>query len=162
MHILVEMDGVVRTQQGNPISTGILLVAHLTAYNKLTFISSESRLATEQWMNVNKIVDFDNLIDSSVGLHGESLIERQITMARSQSPIDLVITNNPRAWAFAFDQGIPSIMFGVPSYTRPEFRPDAPKRLRAWNDIETAIEKQNEAMTKDARVRMSDEDINFA
>ena len=161
MHILVEMDGVVRTQQGNPISTGILLVAHLTAYNKLTFLSSESRAATEQWMNVNKIVDFDNLLDSSLALPDEPLINRQITMARATGNVDLFITNNPHAWAFAFEQGIPSIMFGVPSYTRPEFRPDAPKKLRAWGEIESAIERHNEAMTKDARVRMSDEDINF-
>jgi hypothetical protein len=44
------------------------------------------------------------------------------------------------------------MMFGVPSYTRPEFRPDAPKKVRAWSDIEAAIAKQNELRTKDIRL----------
>jgi hypothetical protein len=51
-------------------------------------------------------------------------------------------------------------MFGAPSYTRPEFRPDAPKRLRAWNDIEKAIEEQNALRTQDARLSRT-EALNF-
>jgi hypothetical protein len=43
-------------------------------------------------------------------------------------------------------------MFGVPSYTRVEFRPDAPSKRRAWTDIEEAVRKQNELRTKDARL----------
>ena len=162
MHILVELEGVLRGHRNDePISTGIILVAQLAAYNRLTFMTELSKPEAEQWINVNKIVDYDHLLDSSIGLVGENLGERQLTAARAKGNIDLFITNNPTMWAFAFEQGIPSMMYGVPSYTRPEFRPDAPKKVRAWNDIEDSIRKQNEIRTKDARLNSSDEDINF-
>jgi hypothetical protein len=114
----------------------------------------------KQWLDVNKIVDYDKLVDSSVALAGENLPERQIQYARARGKVDLFITNNPTMWAYAFGQGIACVMFGVPSYTRPEFRPDAPKRVRAWNDIEKAIEEQNALRTQDARLSRT-EALNF-
>jgi hypothetical protein len=111
-------------------------------------------------MNQNKIVDFDLVLDSSVGLEGEDLVERQLSVARAKGPIDLFITANPEHWVYAFNHGIPCVMFGVPAYQRVEFRPDAPKRVRSWNQVVEAIEKQNEARTKDARLSRT-EGLNF-
>lgn len=153
MHILVELEGVLRGPKDEPVSQGIILSAQLAAYNQISFMTELTTAQAEQWINVNKVVDYDYLWDSSHGLVGEELAHRQIRAARSRGNIDLFITNNPKWWAFAFEQGIPSMMFAVPSYTRPEFRPDAPKRVRAWNEIEEAIAKQNELRTKDARLQ---------
>lgn len=153
MHIVVELDGVLRGHRNDePIPQGILVTGALSAYNQITFITEMSSAQAEQWINQNKVVDFDNVIDSSVHLEGEVLKERQIKLARARGAIDLFITSNPTLWAFAFEQGIPAMMFGIPSYLRPEFRPDAPKRLRAWDDIASEIAKQNELRTKDARI----------
>lgn len=160
MQILVELDGVMRDQNDGLIGTGVLMYGTLTAYNRMTIMTSLSKVEAETWMNQNKIVDFDHLIDSSVHLEGEDLQERQIKHARSLGGIDLFITSNPKLWAFAFDMGIPSVMFGVPSYLRPEFRPDAPKRVRAWTDIEEAVNRQNELRTKDVRLTRT-EGLNF-
>lgn len=160
MQILVELDGVMRGQNDELIGTGVLMYGTLTAYNRMTIMTSLSKVEAETWMNQNKVVDFDHLIDSSVHLEGEILQERQIKHARSLGGIDLFITSNPKLWAFAFDMGIPSVMFGVPSYLRPEFRPDAPKRLRAWTDIEEAVNRQNELRTKDVRLTRT-EGFNF-
>lgn len=153
MHIVVELDGVLRGNRNDePIAQGILVVGALSAYNQISFITELSATEAEQWINQNKVVDFDNLIDSSVGLEGEDLKQRQLKVARSKGNVDLFITSNPALWAFAFDQGIPSLMFGVPSYLRAEFRPDAPKKVRSWSQIEEAISKQNELRTKDKRL----------
>jgi hypothetical protein len=129
-----------------------MAVGALSAYNQITFITDMHKDEAERWINENKVVDFDLIIGKEVTLVGENLKERQLTMARSKAGIGLFITSNPSLWAFAFEQGIPSIMFGVPSYLRPEFRPDAPKRVRSWGDIEEAVKRQNEMMTKDARL----------
>jgi hypothetical protein len=126
----------------------------------MTIMTSLTKFEAETWMNQNKVVDFDHLIDSSVHLEGETLQERQIKHARSLGGVDLFITSNPKLWAFAFEMGIPSVMFGVPSYLRPEFRPDAPKRVRAWTDIEEAVNRQNELRTKDVRLTRT-EGLNF-
>lgn len=157
MHIVVELEGVLQgVHKKDPIATGTLMVGALSAYNQLTFISDMHKTDAERWINEHKIVDFDNLLGNEVALVGEDLKQRQLTMARAKSGVGLFITSNPSLWAFAFDQGIPSIMFGVPSYLRPEFRPDAPKRLRSWNEIEETVKRQNEKMTKDARINRTE------
>jgi hypothetical protein len=160
MHILVDIDGVLRGQKDEPISTGIIMVGSLSSWNQVTFMGSVSQAEMQHWLDTNKVVDFDRIIDSSVHLEGEVLAERQINVARAKGPIDLFITNNPKIWTYAFNMGIPSVMFAVPSYTRVEFRPDAPKSVRSWNDIEDAINKQNELRTKDARLQRT-EGLNF-
>jgi len=153
VHIVVELEGVIQgAYKLDPIPTGTMAVGALSAYNQITFITDMHKDEAERWINENKVVDFDLIIGKEVTLVGENLKERQLTMARAKAGIGLFITSNPSLWAFAFEQGIPSIMFGVPSYLRPEFRPDAPKRVRSWGDIEEAVKRQNEMMTKDARL----------
>lgn len=152
MEILVELNGVLKSESGKPILTGVLMYAALAAYNRVTIITDMKEADAIRWMNENKVVDFDKIIDSSVYLTDEEPVERQIKLARSLGGVELFITNNPSHWAFAFDMGIPSVMFGVPSYTRAEFRPDAPRKVRAWNDIEEAVAKQNAIRTQDRRL----------
>lgn len=153
MHIVVDLDGVLRGHRNDePILPGILITGALSAYNQITFITELNAKEAEQWVNQNKVVDFDNVIDSSVHLEGENLKQRQLKLARAKGSVDLFITSNPSLWAFAFEMGIPVMMLGIPSYLRPEFRPDAPKAVRAWDDIVEAVTKQNELMTKDARL----------
>jgi hypothetical protein len=154
------MDGVLRGNNEAPIAPGIIMVGTLSSWNQITFMGSVTQAEMQYWLDVNKIVDFDRLIDSSVALEGEDLSERQVNVARAKGPIDLFITNNPKLWAYAFNMGIPSVMFAVPSYTRVEFRPDAPKRIRSWDNIEESINKQNELRTKDARLQRT-EGLNF-
>ena len=154
MHIVVDIDGVLKGHKNDePILPGIQMVGALTSWNKVTFITEMTAAEAEQWININKIFEYDNMIDSSVGLVEEDLKERQLKLARARGTVELFITSNPKLWAFAFNQGIPAVMFGIPSYLRPEFRPDAPKRVRAWNEIENAVKKQNELRTKDSRLK---------
>lgn len=156
MHILVDINGVLRGPKDEPISTGIIMAGTLSVYNQITFMSDLPPAQLQQWLDVNKIVDYDKLIDRSAYLEGDELAHRQIKLARSRGQVDLFITNDPSLWAYAFDLGIPSMMFGVPSYTRPEFRPDAPSKKRSWTDIEEAIKKQNALRTNDVRLSRGD------
>lgn len=160
MQIVVEIDGVLMGANDAPIATGVLMVGTLTVYNRMTFLSSGSSAETQRWMNQNKVVDYDLVLDNSVGLEGEDLVERQLNVARTKGPIDLFITANPDHWVYAFNHGIPCVMFGVPAYQRVEFRPDAPKRARSWDNIVEAVAKQNEIRTKDARLTRT-ESLNF-
>lgn len=159
MQILVELDGVMRTTDDKIIATGILLYSTLTAYNRMTIMTSMSKPEVERWLATNKIVDFDLVIDSSVYLEDEDPHTRQIDVARSRGPVDLFITANPNNWVYAFEQGISCVMFGVPAYLRPEFRPDGPKKLRSWDKITEAIDAQNEKRTKDVRLRNTEKSM---
>lgn len=156
MQILVDIDGVLKGRNDEPIGTGILMVGALSAHNRLIFISSETEDLTRIWLDSNKIVDYDIIIDSRYKLVGEDLKERQVNVARAQGGIDMAITNDPNLWKYTFELGIPSSMFAVPSYTRVEFRPDAPKKVRSWTQIEDAINKQNQLRTQDARLNRTE------
>lgn len=153
MHILVDLDGTLRGPRNDePITQAIQVIGALSAWNQISLITEMTKPEAEQWLNQNKVVDFDHIYDRSYYLEGDVLKFRQITHARAKGRVDLVITADPNVWVFAFDQGIPAIMFGMPDYLRAEFRPDAPKQVRAWDDIVNAITKQNELRTKDARL----------
>jgi hypothetical protein len=136
------------------------MVSTLIVYNQITFISSMDKASTEQWLNVHKIINYDDIIDSSASLVTEELPQRQINVARASGAVDLFITGNPKLWVYAFDLGIPVVMLGMPSYLRPEFRPDAPKKVRSWSEIEDAIERQNSARANDARLSKT-QGLNF-
>ena len=152
MHILVDLDGVVRGQGDVPIAPGVQLIGALSSWNQISYMTGSGTAEVTQWMDQNKIVDFDVVIDSSVGLEGENLKERQVKHARSRGKVDMIITNDPTLWVFAFEQGITALMFGHPAYLRAEFRPDAPKRIRSWDQIQEAVAKQNAVRTQDARL----------
>ena len=160
MHIVVELDGVLRDTKHGIIPTGLLMYSTLTAYNRMTILSEEDEAATMYWLNSNKVVDVDNVIDNTIALEDEELVPRQINMARARGNIDLFITSNPAHWVYAFNLGISSVMFAMPAYLRPEFRPDAPRNRRSWDEIQKAIDKQNEARVKDIRLTRTD-DLNF-
>jgi len=160
MQILVDLNGVLRGEKDQPISQGVIMVGSLSSWNRIMLMSALDEGATKYWLDTNKVVDFDKIIDASAGLVNEELGKRQINFARSLGPVDLFITNDPSLWAYAFEQGIAAVMFGVPKYTRPEFRPDAPKRVRAWDEIEKAIEEQNILRTNDVRLTRT-EALNF-
>lgn len=160
MHILVDLDGVVRGPNDVPISAGVQLVGALSAWNQISYMTTSNTAEVTQWMDTNKVVDFDLVIDASVALEGDELKERQVKYARSRGKVDMVITSDPVLWVFAFEQGITALMFGQPDYLRAEFRPDAPKAIRSWDQIQEAVAKQNALRSQDARLSRT-EALNF-
>ena len=136
------------------------MASTLTAYNRLTYMTASAEDEAIRWLDTHKIVEFDNIIDKSVGLVDEPLSKRQLIFARSRGPVELFITGDPSMWVFAFEQGIPSVLFGAPEYARPEFRPDAPKRVRSWDEVQEAVDKQNALRTQDLRLSRT-ESLNF-
>jgi len=160
VYILVELDTVLKNQQDKPIPTGVILASTLTAYNRVMYMTGSTEEDAIRWLDTHKIVDFDRIIDKSVGLVDVPLGHRQLTFARAQGRLELFITGDPALWVYAFEQGIPSVLFGHPDYSRAEFRPDAPKRVRTWDEVQVAIDKQNTLRTKDMRLSRT-ESLNF-
>jgi hypothetical protein len=151
LKILIELDGVLRNQDDSPISTGIIFSGTLSVYNRISFLSSMPEEETIFWLNSNGVVDYDNIIDTSVKLTDEDTKERQLQVARTKGLVDMFVTSDPSLWEFAFNQGITVILFANPEYTRPEFRPDAPKSVRSWDKVKEAITKQQVLRTQDVR-----------
>ena len=152
MHIVVELEGVLKgAVKQDPIAEGVLVTGALSAFNQITFITDMAFKDAERWLNENKVVDFDNIVDKSLSLPGENLKERQLTSVRSKGKIGLFITSNPELWQYAFNNGIPVMLFGVSQYFSTEFRPDVPRAKKTWAEIEDSVKKNNEIRTQEAR-----------
>lgn len=128
----------------------------LTANHRVILVTSRDRRDAEHWLASHGIIDYDDIIDSSVALEGEDLRKRQITIARSQGGVELYIDSDPAMCAWVFEQGITAMVFAHPSYLPVGSRPDAPKQIRAWNEVENSIKKINIAKSLDKRLNNDD------
>ena len=114
-------------------------------------MTSRTTADAEHWLNSHGIINYDDLIDRSFYLEGEDLKKRQFVISRSRAPIELYVDSDPSMCAWVFEeQGISAIMFMNPGYLSVERRPDAPKKVRTWNQIEESIDRVNTHKSREA------------
>jgi len=151
MNILVSLDGVLSSDTGEPIRAGVMLYYALNLNNRVALVTSRKTEDAEHWLQSHGIINYDDLIDYSFNLEGEDLKKRQFVISRSRAPIEMYVDADPAMCAWVFEQqGIPAIVFMNPGYLAVEHRPDAPKKVRTWNQIEESINRVNVARSKDA------------
>ncbi len=151
MNILLSLDGVLSSDTGHPVRAGVALYYALTALHRVAIVTSRDTKDAEHWLASHGIIDYDDLVDSSYGLEGEDLRKRQITQSRIKSPIEMYIDADPAMCAWAFEQGITSVVFAHPAYIPVRNRPDAPTQPKAWDEVEAAIKRVNIAKSVERR-----------
>ena len=142
-------DGVLKDDSGKPILQGVALFRSLQSHRR-TVIICDKREYTEAWLKTNNIVKIDDLVvsEETNNLTGMDIINH----CRSKGKIDLVVTADPELATRLLEQGLASVLFLEPKYIRPEFRPDAPRGVRAWEELTTEIIKQDDLYREDPRV----------
>ena len=151
MNILLSLDGVLSSDTGEPIRAGVMLYYALNISNRVALMTSRTTADAEHWLNSHGIINYDDLVDRSFYLEGEDLKKRQFVMSRSRAPIELYVDSDPTMCAWVFEeQGIPAIMFMDPGYLSVERRPDAPKKVRTWDQIEESIDRVNTHKSREA------------
>ena len=159
MNVLLALDGVLSSTTGDPIRAGAQVYYALNATHRVALITERSTADAEQWLASHGIVNYDDLLDSSYGLEGEDLKKRQFITARSRNPVDLYVDNDPAMIAWVFEeQGVTGLLFACPGYLPVRHRPDAPKHVRTWQEIQEAVTRNNIARSKDKHV-MSEPDL---
>lgn len=149
MNILVALDGVLSSDTGEPIRSGVMLYYALNINNRVALVTSRTREDAEQWLYSHGIINYDDLIDASYGLAGEDMQRRQFITSRSHAPVEFYVGNDPAMCAWVFEkQGVPVMLVADPNYQPVEKRPDAPKKVRAWTDIEDAVTRVNVARSQ--------------
>lgn len=142
MNVLVSLEGVLSSDNSdNPNRTGALLYYALKSNSRVAIFTGWSKSTAEHWLAVNGFVGYDELIDNSYNLIGDELSKRQITVARSRQPVELVITSEPSLVAWVFENGIPALLFAHPDTMLINNRPDI--KMKPWADIEDVIVKRN-------------------
>jgi hypothetical protein len=117
--------------------------------HRVAIFTSQKRKDAEQWLNVNGFIAYDELIDNTYDLIGDELAQRQITIARSRQQVELLVTGDPALAAWAFEQGLPSLVLAHPDTMLVQNRPDAPKKMRSWGAIEDVITQRNIKRSQD-------------
>ena len=152
MNILLNLDGVLSSESGEPIRAGVILYYALSNAHRVSIITSRRTDDAEQWLQGHGIINYDELIDIGAHLEGEDLKKRQFLLARSKAPLEMYVDSDPAMCAWAFEtQNVTSLLFSHPGYVKVENRPDAPSKVRKWSDIEAAVTRVNLAKAKEAQ-----------
>lgn len=152
MNILVSLDGVLSSESGEPIRAGVALYYALNVNNRVAIMTKRTEADAKQWLQSHGIINYDDLIDISMSLEGEELKKRQFILSRSRAPIEMYVDSDPTMCAWVFqEQMVPTVLFSHPGYVKVEHRPDAPKKVRAWADIEDSINRVNIARSEAAQ-----------
>ena len=161
MNIALCMDGVLRGDTGDLIADGLIVYRSLRSVGRVVILTSLDRQAAEVWLMLHNLSDYDDLIDESVAIDPEEPLRmRQLSVARSRGTVDVLVDADPEVVAEGFRRGMTCLLFLVPKYARPEFRPDAPKGVRKWEDM--VAERTRQQAMKSADSRMKDDDlVNF-
>lgn len=152
MNILVSLDGVLSSESGEPIRAGVALYYALNINNRVALMTSRGEEDAKHWLQSHGIINYDDLIDNSFALEGEDLKKRQFVVSRSRAPIEMYVDNDPTMCAWVFEQQrVPAVLFSHPGFAPVENRPDAPKKVRRWSDIEESITRVNIARSENAQ-----------
>lgn len=157
MNIVFAMDGVLRSNTGELVTDGLILFKAMKVVGRVVLLTEMDRSMAEVWLMMNHLEDYDDLITNDVAIDPqEPLRNRQIAVARTRGVINFYIDADPSMVAEAMRLGITALLFTTPSYSRPEFRPDAPKGVRRWDDITAEKTRQQAMKAVDARLRNDD------
>ena len=152
MNILLNLDGVLSSESGEPIRAGVVLYYALSNAHRVSLMTSRKTEDAEQWLQGHGIINYDELFDIESHLEGEDLRKRQFLLARSKAPLEMYVDSDPSMCAWAFEvQNVTSLLFSHPGYVKVENRPDAPSKVRKWSDIEASITRVNLAKAKEAQ-----------
>ena len=152
MNILLNLDGVLSSESGEPNRAGVILYYALHAGHRTAIITNRKKADAEHWLNSHGIIGYDDLMANEVALEGEDLKKRQFILSRSRAPIELYVDSDPSMCAWVFEQqAVPTLLVSHPSYLPIEHRPDAPSKVRKWSDIEESINRVNLAKSKEAQ-----------
>jgi hypothetical protein len=137
---LVAIEGVLRTETGDPIPEGIKFYRVLCEHYRVVLCSDESPEATEHWLRSNLIFGHAEVFDNSLSFEGQELRSRHISVARSKGKLELFVDSDADSCAEALESGIPTIMFASPRFVRTK------RSVKPWEALSTEVVRQREAL----------------
>lgn len=136
----VALDGVLRTEVGDPIAEGVKLFRILSQHYRVIIASDHDPEQTEHWLKTNYIVGYGDIYDNRYFFEGQDLRARQISIALAQGRVDLVVDPDADRCAFALSKGISTMLFASPKFVRTQ------RDVRPWEDLAAEVERQRQAL----------------
>ena len=136
----VSLNGVLKTEVGDPIPDGIKLFRILAEHYRVIIASDMSPAMTDHWLRSNLILGYGDTYDDRYFFEGQDLRARQLAIAQSQGKVELFIDPDAGRCAYALSLGIPVLMFAAPKYTR------TIKGIKPWEQLSDEVERQKQAL----------------
>lgn len=142
MTILVALEGVLKTEQGDPIPEGLKLYRSLLPNYRIVIVSDSDMLVTEYWLKTNFVTGYADILDKSHAYPGMSLRERQITHERLQGKVEFLIEADADVCAMALKMGVPSLYFATPKFVRTR------REVKRWELLTDELQRQKEMLAE--------------
>lgn len=148
---IIALEGVLRSELGQPVNEGLLLYHALKGTHKLLLVIDElSQDQTEHWLRVEGLRDHAEVIYPEAGY--DDIRQRQLqTLSARGMNVGLVVDCSPARVAGAVRAGYTGLVFASPKYLRPEFHPGGARGVRAWDAIAAELDTQAELKKNDPR-----------
>ena len=137
---LISIEGVMKTENGDPIQEGIRLYRILSEQYRVVVCSDMSEELTEHWLRSNMIVGYAEVYDESDFFEGQDLRARHLDLALQRGRVALFIDPDADRCAYALSKNITTIMFAEPKFIR------TTRMVKPWEDLKVEIERQRDAL----------------
>lgn len=138
--IFVALEGVLKTETGDPIPEGIKLYRVLAEHYRIAIASDLDINKTEHWLKSNLIVGYGEIYDDRYFFEGQDLRMRQLAIARSRGRVELFIDPDADRCAQALAMGVHTMLFASPKFVR------VTREVRPWADLSDEVERQRLAL----------------
>lgn len=140
MSAIIALEGVLKTETGDPIPEGIKLFRILSEFYRVVISSDMDTMKTEHWLRSHMIVGYGEIYDSSLFFTGQELRSRHLAVAKSKGKVELFIDADADYCAEALAMGIPTIMFASPRFVR------LSRDVKPWEDLQLEVARQKDAL----------------
>jgi hypothetical protein len=146
------LDGVLRNGKKVPIRESMAFYRS-TKENIKIILAADSKSEGDQWLRTHNLKQFDDIVGDEVPMVAPTLQISQAEYIRSQGQgkLSMVITADPELAKELLERGFTVMLFLNPLYADPASRPDSSEGRRKWEDITSAIDRQQELFMEDPR-----------
>ena len=142
MSVLMSVEGVLRTETGDPIHQGIKLFRTLSQSYRIVFATDGSKEEVEHWFRSNLITGYADIYDNKMAYEGQDLRLRHLAVLRTSGPVELLIDCDPDRCAKAYAGGTLTLLFAAPKFIRTK------RTVKPWEDMKTELQRQKELTAK--------------
>lgn len=140
MTILVALEGVLKTEKGDPIPEGLKLYRSLVPNYRVVIVSDADMKSTEYWLKTNFVVGYADILDNTHAYPNMDLRERHIKHESLKGRIEFLIEADADRCALGLSLGVPSLYFSTPKFVRTR------REVKRWELITDELQKQREAL----------------
>lgn len=137
---LVALEGVLKTEVGDPIPEGIRFFRILANNYRVVICSDMSQAQTDHWLRSNLIVGYGDVYDNRHFYQGQDLRSRQLDIALNGGRVDLFVDPDADRCAEAVGKGVTALLFAAPRFVR------TTRQVKPWEDVVNEIERQKLAL----------------